>query len=157
MSAALQRSRDTDPLGIMFRRLRAALSLASLWAAVWLPAGIVLGFVFGWTGHSWRLPLWYPVVWTLLGASCGAVFAFLLAALGRQYTLNELSPRQIALWGATVGAALPVGGTLLLMAFIPGSSLTQDATVVFALMALLGGVCAWASLKIAQRGETLDA
>ena len=140
----------------MFRRLRAALSLASLWAAVWLPAGIVLGFIFGWTGRSWRLPLWYPVVWTLLGATCGAVFAFLLAALGRQHTLDELSPRRLALWGATVGAALPVGVTLLLLAMIPNSSLTQEATVVFALMALLGGACAWASLKIARRGATLD-
>ena len=138
----------------MFRRLRAALSLASLWAAVWLPAGILLGFLFGWTGRSWRLPLWYPVVWTLLGASSGAVFAVLLATLGRQHTLGELSPRRLAVWGATVGAAIPVGGSLLLMAFIPDLSLTQDATVVFALMALLGTACAWASLKLARRGAT---
>ena len=139
----------------MFRRLRAALSLASLWAAVWLPAGVVLGLLFGWTGHSWRLPLWYPVIWTLLGASSGAAFALLLAALGRQHTLDELSPRTLALWGATVGAAIPVGATLLLMAFVPELRLTQDATVVFASMALLGSVCAWASLKIARRGATL--
>jgi hypothetical protein len=136
----------------MFRRVRAALSLASLWAAVWLPAGIVLAFVFRWAGGSWRLPVWYPVVWTLLGASCGAAFAFLLAALGRQHTLDELLPRTLALWGATAGAALPVGGALLLMAFVPGLRLTQDATVVFASMALLGALCAWASVKIAQRG-----
>jgi hypothetical protein len=133
------------------------LSLASLWAAVWLPVGIVLGFIFGWTGRSWRLPLWYPVVWTGLGAACGAVFAFLLAALGRQHTLDELSPRTLALWGATAGAALPVGGTLLLIAFIPDLRVTQDATIVFALMALLGATCAWASLKIARRGAALHA
>jgi len=139
----------------MFRRLRAALSLAALWAAIWLPVGIVLDFIFGWTGRSWRLPIWYPVVWTLLGAASGAAFAFLLAALGRQSTLDELSPRRLALWGATVGAALPVGITLLLLALIPNSYLTQDATVVFASMALLGGTCAWASLKIARRGATL--
>jgi hypothetical protein len=138
----------------MFRRLRAALSLASLWAAVWLPVGIVLGFIFGWTGRSWRIPLWYPVVWTVLGASSGAVFAFLLAALGRQHALDELSPRTLALWGATAGAALPVGATLLLIAFIPDLTLTQDPTTIFALMALLGGTCAWASLKIARRGAT---
>jgi hypothetical protein len=138
----------------MFRRLRAALSLAALWAGVWLPAGIVLGFVFRWTGRSWRIPLWYPVVWTLLGASCGGLFAFLLAALGRQHTLDELPPRRLALWGAIAGAALPVGGTLLLLALIPNASLTPDATVVFAVMALLGGACAWASLKIAQRGTS---
>jgi hypothetical protein len=132
------------------------MSLASLWAAVWLPAGIVLGFVFGWTGRSWRLPLWYPVVWTLLGACCGGVFAFLLAALGRQYTLDELSPRHLALWGATAGAVLPVGSSLLLMAFVPHLSLTQDATAVFGLMALLGGACAWASLKIARRAGAPD-
>jgi hypothetical protein len=135
----------------MFRRLRAALSLAALWAAVWLPAGIILGGVFGWIDHSWRRPLWYPVVWTLLGASSGAAFAFLLAALGRQYTLDELSPRHLAVWGATAGAALPVGSALLLMAFIPGLSLTQHATLVFALMALLGAACAWASITIARR------
>ena len=136
----------------MFRRLRAALSLASLWGAVWLPAGTILAFVFGWTGRSVRLLVWYPVIWTLLGASCGAAFAFLLAALGRQHTLDELPPRRLALWGATAGAALPVGGALLLIAFVPHLSLTHDATVVFALMALLGATCAWASVKIAQRG-----
>jgi len=136
----------------MLRRLRAASSLAALWATVWLPVGIVLGIIFGWTGRSWRIPLWYPVIWTVLGAASGAVFAFLLSAFGRQHTLDQLSPRRLALWGATAGAALPVGGTLLLIAFIPGLSLTQDATVVFALMALLGGICAWASLKIARRG-----
>jgi len=136
----------------MFRRLRAALSLASLWGAVWLPAGTILAFVFGWTDRSLHRLVWYPVVWTLLGASCGAAFAFLLAALGRQHTLDDLPPRTLALWGATAGAALPVGGALLLIAFVPGVSLTQDATVVFAVMALLGALCAWASVKIAQRG-----
>jgi hypothetical protein len=139
----------------MFRRLRAALSLASLWAAVWLLAGIVLDFIFGWTGRSWRLPISYLLIWTLLGAASGAAFAFLLAALGRQHTLEELTPRRVALWGATVGAALPVGVTLLLLAAIPNSSLTQDPTAIFAMMALLGGTCAWASLKIARHGATL--
>ena len=136
----------------MFRRLRAALSLASLWAAVWLPTGIVLGFVFGSPVRSWHRSLWYPVVWTLLGGSSGAAFAFLLAALGRQYTLDELSPRTLALWGATAGAALPVGASLLLIAIVPNLSLTQEATPVFASMALLGGACAWASVRMARRG-----
>lgn len=142
----------------MPRRLHAALSLASLWAAVWLPIGIVLAFAFafGWTGGSWRLPLWYLLTWTLLGASSGAVFALLLATLGRQYTLNELSPRTLTLWGTIAGAAIPVGAALLLLAFIPGFSLPQNATGVFAVMAVLGGACAWASLKIARRGATVQ-
>jgi hypothetical protein len=140
----------------MFRRIRAAVSLASLWAAVWLPAGIVLGFVFGWPNHSFSTPLWYLGVWTLLGASSGGVFALLLATLGRQQTLNDFSPLRLAVWGAIAGAVLPIGGTLLLLALVPGLSLTQDATAVFAVMALLGSACAWASVKIAMRSAELQ-
>jgi hypothetical protein len=35
------------------RGLRGTLSLAALWAAVWLPAGIILGFVLDWAEQKY--------------------------------------------------------------------------------------------------------
>jgi hypothetical protein len=136
----------------MLRRFRAAFSFAFLWAAVWLPVGIVVAWL---SGDSVRdMPSWYPTLWTLLGASSGAIFAVLLATLGRHHTLHDLSARRLALWGGAAGAAVPIAASLLLMAIVPDLSLAPGAPVMFALEASLGAVCAWASLKIARRGAT---
>jgi hypothetical protein len=137
-----------------FRRLRGTLGLASLWAAVWLPTGVLLSLVLGWTGHSLRLPSWYLGAWTVLGASSGAVFAMLLALFERRRSLQDLSVRRLSIWGAAAGAALPIAGSLLLVAFVSGLSLSSDAPVVFAVLALLGASSAWATLTIARRGAT---
>jgi hypothetical protein len=142
----------------MLRRLRAAFSFAFLWAAVWLSVGMVVAWFSGSTGDSVRdLPAWYHAFWTLLGASSGAIFALLLATLGRHYTLNSLPARRLALWGGAAGAALPIAGSLLLITIVPDLSLAPGAPVMFALEASLGAACAWASLKIARRGATSEA
>jgi hypothetical protein len=141
----------------MLRRVRAALSFAALWAAVWLAVGMVVAWFSGWTADSMRnLPSWYPALWTLLGASSGAIFALLLATLGRHHTLDDLSPRRLAVWGGAAGAAPPIAASLLLMAIVPDLILAPGAPVMFALEASLGASCAWASLKIARRGATSE-
>lgn len=144
-------------LHTVFRRLRGILSLALIWALVWLPTGVVLGWALGWTGHSLtlRAPMWYLAVWTLLGASSGAIFALLLATLERRRTLDQLSARRLATWGAVAGAALPVVVSLVIVSVVSDLSLASDAPLVFVLMALLS-TCAWGTLKIAQRGATVD-
>jgi hypothetical protein len=137
------------------RGLRGTLSLAALWAAVWLPAGIILGFVLDWAEHSLRPPFWY-LGWTALGASSGASFALLLALFERRRSFQELSTRRLTVWGAAAGAALPIAGTRLLVALMPDLRLSSDTPILFAVLALLGASCAWATLAIARRGATVE-
>jgi len=140
---------------MVLRRLRAAFSFAVLWAAVWLLVGMVVAWFSGWTADSLRnLPSWYPVLWTLLGASGGVIFALLLATLGRHHTLSDLSARGVARWGAAAGAALPIAGNLLLIIILPDLRFAAGAPVMFALVVALGAGCAWGSLRMARRGAT---
>jgi hypothetical protein len=138
------------------RRLRGAISLALLWAAVWLPAGALLTLLSGWTGHSLRLPLWYFGIWTALGALSGGVFALLLAVLERRQSFQQLSARRLAIWGAIAGGAIPIGGSLLIVALFSDLSLSADAPSAFASMALLGAACAVATLSLARRGAPVE-
>jgi hypothetical protein len=137
------------------RGLRGTLSLAALWAAVWLPVGGILGFVLDWTEHSIRPPFWY-LGWTALGASSGASFALLLALFERRRSFQELSTRRLTVWGAAAGAALPILGTRLLIAIFPDLRLSSDTPILFAVLMLLGASCAWATLAIARRGATIE-
>ena len=142
----------------MLRRLRGILAFGLIWALIWLPSGLLLGLVMGWISRSppRNIPLLYVVVWTCLGASSGAVFATLLATMERNRTLGELSPRRLALWGAIAGAALPIGVSLLVITLVPELRLVPEAPAVFAAMAVLGSVCAWATLRLAQRGSPVE-
>ncbi len=135
------------------RGLRGTLSLAALWAAVWLPAGGILGFVLDWAEHSIRPDFWY-LGFTALGASSGASFALLLALFEGRRSFQELSTRRLTFWGAAAGAALPIAGTRLLIAIFPDIRLSSDTPIMFAVLALLGASCAWATLAIARRGAT---
>jgi hypothetical protein len=118
---------------------------------VWLPAGVILAFLLGWTGNS----LWFLGLWTTLGAASGAIFALLLARFERRRSLHELSARRLAIWGATAGAAIPIVGSFLLVSLVTDVSLGSDAPIVFAALALLGASCAWATIAIARRGSTV--
>jgi len=134
------------------RRIRGVLTLAALWALVWLAITVALGLILALFGaHTLsRAGLFYLGVFTALGAGSGAVFASLLALIEGNRVLNELSPRRFALWGAIGGVAIPVIGTLVLFAFVRGLELAPDAPSMFALMAGLGALCAMGTLKIAR-------
>jgi hypothetical protein len=136
----------------MLRRIRGALSLAGLWAVAWVPVGVLVGLAKGWSHLPPRSKseLVFLAVWTFLGASSGAVFAALLATLEKNRTLADLSPRRLAVWGAIGGAALPVVVSLLITTLVRGLSLNSDAPGVFLIMALMGSVCAWLTLRIAR-------
>lgn len=143
----------------MLRRVRAIIGLGLIWALVWLPSGLLLGLVMRGISQSVprSIPLWYVVIWTCLGASSGAVFAILLATMERNRTLGELSPQRLALWGAIAGAALPITVGVLVITLIPELRLVHEAPAVLAAMAVLGSVCAWATLRLAQRGALAEA
>jgi|RhiMetdeSRZDD1v2_1073273.scaffolds.fasta_scaffold57739_6 hypothetical protein len=130
----------------ILRRIRGTVSVALIWAIAWLPVGVLVGLSMGWLGFRFLL------VWTTLGACAGAVFAILLATFERKRTVHDLSSRRLTIWGAVGGAAIPVIASVLIDLLIRGISLTRGAPVVFGVLALMGAVCAWGTLRIARRG-----
>lgn len=136
------------------RRLRGAATLGALWGLGWLPAGIALGVVMGWMRppftHDWDAM--FLGFWTGIGVVSGGVFAALLATLERNRTLEELSDRRVALWGALGGATVPVLLTVFVLS-LPNVYLSAEAPPVFVGMAALGGACGRASLWLARRGS----
>lgn len=142
----------------MLRRLRGILSLAVLWAMVWLLAGVVVELAFRWSAGSPRHGLHFQDLlgWTGLGAFSGAVFAALIALFERRRTFDELSVKRLASWGALAGAVLPVAASVA-MGFaktdVSGAGLVA---LSFVIMALLGGACGWSTIRLAKRGARAE-
>jgi len=139
----------------LLRRIRGAGIIAVLWGIAWLAAGIALGLLMQWVGFfdTGLLGLSFLGFWTGIGVLSGAVFAALLATLERNQTLERLSARRVAVWGALGGATVPVLSTLAVLA-MTNVSLTGEALPVFLAMAALGIACALATLWIARRRGT---
>jgi hypothetical protein len=96
------------------------------------------------------MDLSFLAFWTGIGILSGAVFAALLATLERDQTLERLSARRVAVWGALGGATVPVLSTLVVLA-VTNLHLSADAPPVFIAMAALGTACALATLWLARR------
>ena len=142
---------------IWVRRVRGVLAFAAIWAVVWVPAGLLLDFLFAAAGHALHASLQELGVFTALGAASGAVFAALLALLERHRALEQLSSRRLAVWGALAGALLPIGGSLVALAVFRGSKLLMpDTAFLFAFVASLGAGCAWTTLALARRGPAVE-
>ena len=140
----------------MLRRIRSALVLAVVWAIVWLPLGVLLGVGMGWL--TFPVPSFafrYLGIWTALGAISGAAFALLMALLERNRTVEQLSSRRLATWGALAGAGVPVALTTVLIVITKGS-FSPDAPGIFVVMAIAGAVSAWGTLVLARRDSHLQ-
>ena len=91
----------------LLERVRGVLGTAFTWAVAWTGLGVAFGALAG-----VQLSFWVPMA--LNGAAAGfiagASFAVILSVAERKNTLEGLSLRRVALWGA-------VGG--LLLSFIP--------------------------------------
>lgn len=91
----------------LLRRVRGVLGTAFTWAVAWTGLGAGLGLLAG-------IPFHFLIPMALNGAAAGfiagASFAVILSIAERHRTLEDLSLRRVAVWGA-------VGG--LLLSFIP--------------------------------------
>ena len=91
----------------LLRRVRGILGTAFTWAIAWTGLGVGIGALAG-----IQLSYWVPMA--LNGAAAGFLagtsFAVILSIAEKKQTLEDLSLRRVALWGA-------VGG--LLLSFIP--------------------------------------
>ena len=149
----------------LMRRLRAALSLAALWAVTWGAFATCLGVGYlargprglglPRAGAPWRdnaqafAQLFGDTA--LFGWWSGLCFAALLVGLVRRQPLAALSARRTALWGALAGAGwllVSVAGGLLRTSqgHIPG-----DTPVALLTNAVLGAIAALLTLAVARR------
>lgn len=145
----------------MLRRLRATLTIALLWALVWLPIGLALALYAGsrspQPSHVISRPVSIPLfvtAWTVWGALSGAAFAVVLALTERRRTIENLSTSRIAIWGALGAVALPLLLTAIDVVRTPvglrGYS-WRFPLLILAVSAALGAACATATLALARR------
>jgi len=145
----------------VLRRLRATLSIALIWALVWLPMGLALALYADSRpaqpsdviSRPVSIPL-FVTAWTAWGAVSGAAFALVLAVTERRRTIANLSTLRTAIWGALGAVALPLLLTVIDVVRTPvglrGYS-WQFPLLILAVSATLGAACATATLTLARR------
>jgi hypothetical protein len=141
--------------------LRATLTIAVLWAVVWLPIGLALAAFASARpaepGDVLFRPVSFPLfltVWTAWGAVSGAAFALVLALAERRRTIDNLATGRIALWGALGAASLPVALLAIDVVRTPAGLLGYRwgfVALVLGVSAALGAGCASATLALARR------
>ncbi len=132
------------------RRIRGAVGMGLVWAAVWAPAGVLLGMIVdpdGAMDEMWVAVGAYP------GFLGGVVFSAVLAVAAGRRRLEQLSLPRVAAWGAAAGllvGALPsaLGAST---AEHPPSLLLAAAAA--GAIALLSAASAAGSLALARRAE----
>ena len=138
------------------RRLRAVVIIALIWAAAWLPAGVLLlaiGIL------SSPQPLLLIAAWTIWGALSGAGFAVTLAVLERGQSASGVSKIRCASWGAVGSIVLPF---LLLLADLLSGDYPMTwlvwwpALLILLVCALLGAGGAVATVALARRSIVSD-
>jgi hypothetical protein len=84
----------------IMRKIRGMVGTGLTWAAAWIGLGAGLGAIAGFPlGSLFRLALSNSIG----GFVAGASFALILSVAERKKTLNELSLKRVALWGAVGG------------------------------------------------------
>jgi hypothetical protein len=141
-----------------FRRVRAALTIGLLWSAAWAVCGAALG--------AWRVLFGHPqladpsrylgrfmgVAGTVLGIYgllAGAAFALALSRTERSREVLGLSLRRAVGWGALSGAAAGLI-TIPFLGFLPP---VPVIAVVSAILATVGSLSAFGTVRIAQHGK----
>jgi hypothetical protein len=149
----------------MLRRLRAILVTAGIWAAAWLPLGVLFGVYLGLRrngvviiedGQIAAEPtgMW-PMVWRLAvtcalwGAVIGVLFSLGVLVAERRHRLHEISSWRFALLGGAAAGLLPVYILIYMMRdeFTPGPWFVGGVLAIV----LYGAGTAVAMLRAAQR------
>lgn len=125
------------------RRLRGAIGMGLVWAAVWFGAGIALLLVVGFGAADVPFPLGFG----FLGFLAGVTFSGVLGVVERRRRFEEMSIPRFAAWGA-------VGGLLLSAIFVPLAALGAGGFLVLApIFAAASAGCAAGSLALARRAQ----
>jgi hypothetical protein len=149
----------------MLRRLRAILVTAGIWAAAWLPVGVLFGMYLALPRNhvviiedaqvaSQSTPVW-GVVWRLAfvcavwGAVTGILFSLGVLVAERRHRLHEISSWRFAVLGGAAAGLLPVYILIYMMSdeFNPGPWFVGGVLAIV----LYGAGTAVAMLRAAQR------
>jgi len=127
-------------MAMWLRRIRGAIGMGILWAAVWSAAGSVPRWVFGVNTDA---PL--PIVFGVFGFAAGMLFSAVLALTEGSRSIDEMSLPRFAGWGG-------LGGLLLsgLVAKL-GSLGWGDVLALASTLAVASAVSAAGSLAMARR------
>ena len=146
------------------RRLRGLAGTAAVWAGAWglvgvMPSVAVQAFWFGRHGGAPLslaviLPMagWGFAIWAAWGALSGLVFGMVVAIGERHRSVDGLSPRRIAGWGAIAGLTIPTLILVYVVTHAQALSLSMGTIPLFG--ALLGTGCGAASLVAARQRRT---
>ncbi len=136
--------------------------MAVVWAAVWLPIGLALGWYAGTSSPQPSDVIHRPVslpsfltAWTAWGGLSGGVFALVLSSREARRRLEELSLIRTAVWGALGAITLPAVLTLVDVLRTPVGLRGYTWRFPFLLLvvsAVLGAGCASVTLAAARRG-----
>ncbi len=134
------------------RRIRAAVTTGLLWAVPWAVVAVLIGMVVDpdeSMDEMWFLIGAYP------GFLGGVLFSIVLAVAERRRSLNEMSVRRFAAWGAVAGLVI---GVLPFMLGTPSADIdvARLATVVIGSFTLMSAASAAGSLALARRGEARE-
>ena len=98
-------------MGILLRKLKAALGIGSIWGIAAGAVGATLGVLS--PDSFLSSALFFGVVTGVTGLVLGVGFGGLLSVMEGRRTLDELTPNRAALWGFVVGAAVALVGTVV--------------------------------------------
>jgi hypothetical protein len=137
----------------MLRRIRGAVVLGLLWAAVWLPVGFIAGLAFRWIIVPFRPVDWlFVALFAGLGFASGTTFGALLSRLERDRTIEGIALGRLAIWGSLAGAGIPILLCIVVLAVVPPDvHLARSAYGLFTLLGLLGAATAELSISLAKR------
>jgi len=127
------------------RRLRGIIGTGLTWAAGFVGISVVQFPLFTLFGVPWAAFPKLATQWAILGFATGGVFAGILSLTERRRTLEDLSLRRIALWGAVGGLVITSG--LGFFAGIP-------PWWFFVEISLLSAGFSSGSVAIARHGDT---
>ncbi|MCL7976042.1 MAG: hypothetical protein M8863_01915 [marine benthic group bacterium] len=135
----------------ILRWIRGALGNALAWGITWAGFGLLFGAISS-ISRPYMLPHLpgYALMIGAIGAFFGGSFAAFISVNFRGGSVDELSPGRFAFGGAVV--TIPF--TLLLNAWVQswkGWIFLSDMIVPVAVPAVLGGLTAYTTVKLAQR------
>lgn len=126
----------------LLKRIRGVLGTAATWALAWVGLGAGIGAL---AGYNLSVLIQMALNSSVAGFIAGASFAVILSVAERNQSLEDLSLRRVALWGAVGGLLLSV----IPMAFgVPVAYLLGPLVI----NAGIGAGMASGSIVIARRG-----
>jgi hypothetical protein len=146
-------------MGILLRKLEAALGIGSIWGI----AGGAVGTAFGGlsripTGSFLSSALVFGVGTGVAGLILGAGFGGLLSVMEGRRTLDDLTANRAALWGFVVGAAVALVG-LITVASMKGVGIAASELgipIAVQLIAVAGAAASYGAITAGLAAATVS-